>query len=106
MLARVLRGRDEVADLLRTRSNKRQPIPLRGLAVTRSSITAEFDDPWWDEQRRWRRRLESALGATYTQTLTLTGEGQIERIDSKQRFMAHTPDHSNRRDLLDLLLMR
>jgi len=101
---RALRGRDEVEALLRARCRSAAPIPLRGLAVTRSSITAEFDDPWWDERPRWRRRLDSALGATYTQTLT-AGE-LVERIESAQRFVTRTPAASDDGALLAMMLSR
>lgn len=101
---RALRGRDEVEALLRARCRGAAPIPLRGLAVGRSSITAEFDDPWWDERARWRRRLDSALGARYTQTLTVSG--LVERIESAQRFVTRTPAASDHGALHATMLSR
>src|SRR5690348_5337776 len=100
----TLRGREEVASRLRERCISAAPISLRGLSVTRSSITAEFDDAWWDERARWRRRIDSALGAKRMQTLAVSD--LIERIESTQRFVARTPDTSDDRAVLAMLLSR
>jgi hypothetical protein len=100
-----LRGRDAVTDRLRARCRaSSSPIHLRGLSVTRSSITAEFDDAWWDERARWRRRIDSALGARCKQTLFV---GRlVDRIESTQRFVAHTPESSDDRALLAMMISR
>jgi hypothetical protein len=101
---RSLRGRDVVAAQLRARCEVSSPIHLRGLSVTRTSIVAEFDDAWWDERARWRRRIDSVLGAKSTQTLVV-GE-LIDRIENRQRFLTHAPDTSDDRALVAMMVSR
>ena len=105
-LSPPLRGRNEIAGLLNAGTSKSPAILLRGLSITPSSITAEFAEPWWGTRGRWRRWSDSALGANYTQTLTLTRGGRIERITCSRRLPMHTADPSDQRLLLNLLLMR
>ena len=104
-LVATVRGRDAVAALIAERARRSRRVAFRGLTVRASSLTIEFDEPWWDTQAGSLRRLiATALGTRFTQTVTFGDT--VERIESSQLLAASLPEEQDRLDLTSALLGR